>query len=62
MNNCVCGFNPPSDPNPDCERCQLICHAARLEKERDEARELARCLVGRLRVHGSDTVSDFEWL
>jgi len=33
MNNCVCGFDPPNDPNPDCERCQLICKVARLEKE-----------------------------
>jgi hypothetical protein len=21
---CVCGFNPPRNANPDCERCQLI--------------------------------------
>jgi len=33
MNNCVCGFDPPNDPNPDCERCQLIVEVARLEKE-----------------------------
>jgi hypothetical protein len=25
---CVCGFNPPDDPNADCERCQLICKLA----------------------------------
>lgn len=34
---CVCGFNPPDDPNMDCERCQLIV-------QRDEARDLARRL------------------
>ncbi len=38
MNNCICGHNPPADPNPDCERCRLII-------ERDEARTAMRQLV-----------------
>ena len=33
MTNCVCGFNPPNDPNPDCERCQLVAEVARVERE-----------------------------
>jgi hypothetical protein len=44
MNDCVCGFNPPDDPNPDCERCQLVTEVTRLEGERDEAREAAKLL------------------
>lgn len=31
MNKCVCGFNPPAEPNPDCERCQLVCEVERLK-------------------------------
>ena len=31
MNNCVCGFNPPIDPNPECERCQLVAEVERLQ-------------------------------
>lgn len=37
---CVCGFNPPSDPNEDCERCRLIARVATLEAERDAAVDL----------------------
>jgi len=30
--DCVCGFNPPDEPNLDCERCQLITKLARLRE------------------------------
>jgi hypothetical protein len=30
MSKCACGFNPPADPNPDCERCGLIAENAEL--------------------------------
>ncbi len=30
MPDCVCGFNPPGEPNPDCERCRLVTENARL--------------------------------
>lgn len=33
MSDCVCGFNPPDDCNPDCERCQLIAEIERLRAE-----------------------------
>jgi hypothetical protein len=32
---CVCGFSPPADPNPDCERCRLVCENARLAEAHD---------------------------
>lgn len=28
---CACGFRPPGDCNPDCERCTLISTIAELE-------------------------------
>jgi hypothetical protein len=30
MSKCVCGMNPPSDPNWDCDRCMLIVENTRL--------------------------------
>lgn len=32
MSECVCGFNPPNDCNPDCERCQLVAKADKWER------------------------------
>lgn len=30
MAGCVCGFDPPGEPNPDCERCRLVSANAAL--------------------------------
>ena len=53
MNDCVCGYGPPNDPNLDCERCRLVVRVAELKQEveqlrteRDEARKAARRLNG----------------
>lgn len=35
--NCICGFNPPEDCNPDCERCGLIKIIADLEDDLSKA-------------------------
>lgn len=32
---CVCGSDPPKEPNVDCERCGFIVRIAELERERD---------------------------
>jgi hypothetical protein len=37
MSECVCGFNPPEDCNPDCERCGLIKRIAELEDDLSKA-------------------------
>lgn len=46
---CVCGFNPPEDPNPDCERCMLICRIAELETACRAALETLRMQIKRER-------------
>lgn len=35
-NDCVCGFAPPLDPNPDCERCQQAVEIMNLEGVREQ--------------------------
>jgi hypothetical protein len=43
---CVCGFNPPTDPNADCERCQLIVRLSAAERENERlARKVCLALV-----------------
>ncbi|MCH9838232.1 hypothetical protein K0U83_21395 [bacterium] len=39
MSECVCGFNPPVDCNPDCERCDLVAANYLYKHERDQAVE-----------------------
>jgi hypothetical protein len=40
MNDCVCGSNPPNDPNPDCERCDFVVKVDRLQAENERLRDL----------------------
>lgn len=36
---CVCGGSP-AQPNPDCERCQLVARIAQLEAEVERLKEV----------------------
>ena len=42
MGECVCGFDPPEDPNSDCERCGFVCtiqqQATKITKLQSEIR------------------------
>jgi hypothetical protein len=61
MSDCVCGFNPPNDPNPDCERCQLISENHRNQHERDQAVENCKRLaesVDRLETENAQLIHE----
>ncbi len=59
--NCVCGFNPPLDYNPDCERCQLLREIERLTTALQSADVMANAideLVNRRGMNSRSIVSD----
>ena len=39
MSQCDCGFNPPNDPNPNCERCKLVTVLAEQASEPSDAEQ-----------------------
>jgi hypothetical protein len=45
MSDCICGFNPPTDPNADCERCQLVGTISSLRAENLRMREALEYFV-----------------
>lgn len=45
MTNCVCGGDPPGNPNSECERCQMIVEIHRLDYALVESEERVEELV-----------------
>ena len=46
MSDCVCGFDPPDSPNPDCERCTLIVDRDRYRAALESVRADLDYLMG----------------